>query len=114
MVIVEHRNQPPQAPLTAKSIKATLVLTPGELLTVPVPDGKPRCPIRIAVGGRIVTADLNAKSVRRAIANIREAGPDNVSCILQGRLDANNALLDAGLAVQPRAKPETSNEKPSQ
>ncbi|MBV8807349.1 MAG: hypothetical protein JO033_01630 [Acidobacteriaceae bacterium] len=48
------------------------------------------------MAGRSVTADLNAKSVRRAIANIRQAGPDNVSCILHGRLDANNALLDAG------------------
>ena len=50
--------------------------------------------------------ELNAKSVRRAIANIREAGPDNVSCILQGRLDANNALLDAGITVQPKTKPQ--------
>ena len=92
--------------LTAKSIKATLVLSPAEILNIPVPEGKPRCLVRITVAGRSVTADLNAKSVRRAIANIREAGPDNVSCILQGRLDGNNALLDAGLAIQPRTKPE--------
>lgn len=93
--------------LTAKSIKATLVLNPAEILTIPLPEGKPRCPIRIVVAGHTVTADLNAKSVRRAIANIREAGPDNVSCILQGRLDANNALLDAGLAIQVKTKTET-------
>ena len=93
--------------LTAKSIKATLVLNPAEILTIPLPEGKPRCPIRIVVAGPTVTADLNAKSVRRAIANIREAGPDNVSCILQGRLDANNALLDAGLAIQVKTKTET-------
>ena len=92
--------------LNAKSIKATLVLVPAEILSIPVPEGKPRCAIRIAVAGRTVTADLNAKSVRRAIANIREAGPDNVSCILQGRLDANNALLDAGLAIQVKTKTE--------
>jgi hypothetical protein len=103
-VIVEHRNRPNM--LTAKSIKATLVLTPAEVLGIPAPDGQPRCPVRIAVAGRIVTAELNAKSVRRAIANIREAGPDNVSCILQGRLDGNNALLDAGLAIQLKTKPE--------
>ena len=81
--------------LTAKSIKATLVLNPAEILTI------------LVVAGPTVTADLNAKSVRRAIANIREAGPDNVSCILQGRLDANNALLDAGLAIQVKTKTET-------
>ena len=109
-VVVEYRNQPP---LTAKSLKATLVLTPADLLNIPVPEGKPRCLVRIAVAGRIVTADLNAKSVRRAIANIRQAGPDNVSCILQGRLDANNALLDAGLAVQPKTKTETPTQHSS-
>ena len=102
-VTVEYRNHPP---LTARSIKASLVLTPSEVLTIPAPDGKPRCSVRIAVAGRIVTAELNAKSVRRAITNIREAGPDNVSCILQGRLDANNALLEAGITVQLKTKPE--------
>lgn len=93
--------------LNAKSIKATLVLSPAEVASIPVPEGKPRCLIRIAVAGRTVTADLNAKSVRRAIANIREAGPDNVSCILQGRLDADNSLLEAGLTVQVKTKTET-------
>lgn len=81
--------------LTAKSIKATLVLNPAEILTI------------LVVAGPTVTADLNAKSVRRALANIREAGPDNVSCILQGRLDANKALLDAGLGIQVKTKTET-------
>ena len=103
-VVVEHRNQ--LHTLSAKSIKATVVLTPAEVVNIPAPDGKPRCSVRIAVAGRIVTAELNAKSVRRAIANVREAGPDNVSCILQGRLDANNALLEAGITVQLKTKPE--------
>jgi hypothetical protein len=104
-VIVEHRNRPNI--LTAKSIKCTLVLSAAEILSLAVPEGQPRCSVHIAVSGRTVTADLNAKSVRRAIANIREAGPDNVSSILQGRLDANNALLDAGLAIQLKTKPES-------
>jgi hypothetical protein len=39
-VVVEYRNQPP---LTAKSLKATLVLTPADLFNIPVPEGKPRC-----------------------------------------------------------------------
>jgi hypothetical protein len=92
--------------LTAKSLKTTIVLSPAEVATLPVPDSKPRCSVRITVAGRTVTADLNAKSVRKAIANIREAGQDNVSCILQGRLDANDALLDAGLAIQLKTKTE--------
>lgn len=106
---VEHRNQ--LQTLTAKSIKATLVLNPGEVTSIPTPEGKPRCSVRIAVASRTITADLNAKSVRRAIATIREAGPDNVSCILQGRLDANNALLDAGLAIQVKTKTEATTKE---
>ena len=92
--------------LSAKSIKCTLLLSPAEVAEIPTPDGIPRCAVRIGVGGRIVTAELNAKSVRRAKANIQEAGPDNVSCILQGRLDANNALVEAGITVQLKTKPE--------
>ena len=69
-VTVEYKNHPP---LSAKSIKCTLVLSPAEVVTIPTPDGIPRCPVRIAVAGRVVTAELNPKSVRRAIANIREA-----------------------------------------
>jgi hypothetical protein len=99
--------------LIAKSIKCTLVLSAAEILSIAVPEGQPRCSVRIAVAGRTVTADLNAKSVRRAIANIRQAGPDNVACILQGRLDANNALLDAGLAIQLKTKPESPTKEPS-
>jgi hypothetical protein len=104
--IVEHRT--PANTLSAKSLKATLVLTPAEVLSLSAPDGKPRCVVRVHVAGsRTVTADLNAKSVRKAIATIREAGADNVACILQGRLGAKDELLDAGLAVTVKIKAET-------
>jgi hypothetical protein len=92
--------------LTAKSIKATLVLDPNELVALAAPDGAPRCIVRVQVAGRTLTADLNAKSVRKAIATIKASGPDSVACILQGRLDQNNSLLEAGLAVQLKTKPE--------
>jgi hypothetical protein len=92
--------------LTAKSLKATMVIAADELAALVVPDGQ-RCVIRVNVAGsRIVTADLNAKSVRKAIATIKASGPDAVACILQGRLDQNNSLLDAGLAVQLKTKPD--------
>ena len=99
-VIVEHR-------ISAKSLKATIVLSPHDIAALSVPDGKPRCILRVTVAGsRTVVADLNAKSVRKAIATIREAGPDNVACILQGKLGANYELLEAGLAVQLKTKAE--------
>ena len=96
-VVVErtHANR-----LNAKSLKATIVLSPAEVLALSAPDGSPRCVVRVNVAGRTVVADLNAKSVRKAIATIRAAGPDNIACILQGRLAADDALAEAGLSVQ--------------
>ena len=91
-VVAEH--------LTAKALKVTMVMDPNQVVNIPTPEGKPRCMIRVSVAGRVVTADLNAKSVRKAIATIREAGPDNVACILQGKLLADNSIAEAGLAAQ--------------
>jgi hypothetical protein len=36
--------------------------------------------LTITVGGRTVTAELNAKSLRRCIAAITEAGADGCGC----------------------------------
>jgi hypothetical protein len=92
--------------LTARTLKVTLVLDPNEILALLVPDGQPRCLVRVTVAGRTLTADLNAKSVRKAIATIRASGPDAVVAILQGKLDAQNQLIEAGLSAQPKVKPE--------
>ena len=104
--IVEHRKHPTNT-LTARSIKATLVLAADEILALSAPDGQPRCIVKVNVAGaRTITADLNAKSVRKAVATIREAEPENVTCILQGKLAADNTLLDAGLSVQLKNRAE--------
>ena len=50
----------------------------------------------------MLTADLNAKSLRRCIATIGEAGPDDVAVILQGKLEGN-AVVEAGIVAQPKA-----------
>jgi hypothetical protein len=55
--------------------------------------------VTIRLPDRTLTADLSAKSVRRAIATIREQGAD---AIVQGRL-TGNAITEAGLSVQPKA-----------
>jgi hypothetical protein len=92
-------------PLTAKSLKATLVLAnPGEVLRIRCgPGDAPRVTIRLIVAsGRTVNAELNCKSVRKAQATIRELGADSVACVLHGRLDAKDALQDAGFQVMPK------------
>ena len=42
-----------------------------------VPNGIPRIILHITAGEARYTVDLNAKSARRAIAMIRELGPEN-------------------------------------
>jgi hypothetical protein len=96
---------------TAKSIKVTLVIDPAPLARVQIPNGTSRVALSVAVAGRNLRADLNAKSARRAIATIAATiaahGPEAVACILQGRLDGD-MVLEAGLAVQPRAVQQTA------
>ena len=41
--------------------------------------------IDIRLPDRRVSADLNAKSVRKAVATISEHGPDGVAVIIQGK-----------------------------
>lgn len=87
-------------------LKVVAVIDPVELLDVPVPDGKPRLALTIRLPEGTVTADLAAKSVRRAIAGVREHGAENVSAIVQGRL-IGNQITEAGVMVQPKvSKPE--------
>jgi hypothetical protein len=73
----------PQAVLNARALKCTLVLEPAEVAQIVAPDGRPRTVIDIRLPDRRVTADLNAKSVRKAVATISEHGPDGVSVIIQ-------------------------------
>jgi predicted O-methyltransferase YrrM len=51
----------------------------------------------------VVTADVAAKSLRKAQAAIREAGVDGVAVILQGALAAGDEITEAGLSAQPKA-----------
>ena len=83
-------------------LKVVAAIEPAELLDVSVPDGKPRIELTIRLPDGSVTADLAAKSVRRAIAMVREHGPEAVAAIVQGRLSGNQ-IAEAGLSVQPKA-----------
>ena len=95
------------ATVTARGpLKVVAVLNAAELLDIEVPDGKPRFVLTIRLPDGAVTADLAAKSVRRAIAMVREHGPEAVAAIVQGRL-SGSLIAEAGLSVQPKGpKPE--------
>ena len=88
--------------LNARSLKCTVVLDPAEVVAIPVTDGLPRLLLRIRLPDRTVTADLAAKSVRRAQAAIREHGEAGVAAVIQGKLVVGDVMQEAGLAVQPK------------
>ena len=52
---------------------------------------------------RIVSAEIAAKSPRKAQTAIREAGVDNIVLLLQGRLIAGDVIAAAGLSAQSKA-----------
>jgi hypothetical protein len=48
--------------------------------------------------------------VRRAVAAVREQGPDALAAILQGRLTGDR-ITEAGLSVQPKGPRQPVSEK---
>ena len=97
----------PQHVLNARALKCTVVLDPAEVAQLVAPDGKPRVAIDIRLPDRRVSAELNAKSVRRALAVIAEHGPDGVSVIVQGKLAADS-IAEAGIVAQPKVRPQAA------
>jgi hypothetical protein len=90
--------------MAAKAIKVTLVLDPAVVATMPPPaNGTARVTLRIAASGRTLKADVAAKALGRCIETIRQAGPEAVACIVQGKLEAGDVLSEAGLVAQLKA-----------
>lgn len=52
---------------------------------------------------RKLSADIAAKSLRKAQAAIREAGVDGVALVLRGCLVDGDIVAEAGLSAQPKA-----------
>ena len=101
----------PKLRLTARSLKATLVLDPAQIAAVEVPPGTSAVEFAIHLDdGRTLTGKFNAKTLRRAAA-AAAAGP--VAVVVQGRLAPNNVLAEAGITAQPKAeKPAAAPHEP--
>ena len=95
--------------LHAKALKATVVLDAAALVGLVVPNGKPKFPVVVeaaGLNGRVLKAELNAKSLRRCVTAIQTAGPESVAVVLSGRLEGDT-LAEAGMVVQPKTpKPQ--------
>jgi hypothetical protein len=89
--------------LTAARLKVFLTLNAAELNTIAAPEGRPRVSLCIRLPDRTITAEIAAKSLRKAQTAIRDVGADNLALVLQGRLIAGDVVAEAGLSAQPKA-----------
>ena len=53
---------------------------------------------------RKLSADIAAKSLRKAQAAIREAGANAIALVLRGCLVDGDVIAEAALSAQPKAK----------
>jgi hypothetical protein len=93
--------------LNSRALKVTVVLDPAEVAQLVAPDGRPRVVLAIRLPDRRVSVDLNAKSVRKAVAMLAEHGPDGVAVIIQGKL-MGDAITEAGIVAQPKVRPQAA------
>ena len=66
-----------------------------------MPNGQAKFAVKIRVAGRTLTADLNAKSLRRAVTAVNAAEPGTIAVVIQGRLEGDS-ILEAGIVAQAK------------
>jgi hypothetical protein len=91
--------------LRVSRLKVSTALDPAELIAIAAPADRSRVSLRIRGPDRIITAEIAAKSLRRAQTAIRVAGTGNITVMLQGVLAAGDVIAEAGLSAQPKSTP---------
>ena len=100
--------------LIAKTVKATFIVDAAEVAALAVPEaGKSFSTTVQTPCGATIGVKLNAKNLRRTIGVIREAGPENMATIIQGKLSLANpfTLEEAGLMAAARPPKEPTAAK---
>ena len=92
--------------LTARSVQLKITVAPEEVLRLPAPEGPPRVKFSVSYEGGTLSAELAAKSVRKAQSTIRTTGVENTFVMLQGKL-GRGSILDCGLVAQPKTQPNS-------
>jgi hypothetical protein len=85
--------------LSARALKVTVPLDAAEVAVLPDPGGQARSQLAIACDGKIYTADIATKSLRKAKAVIAANGAANVFVLVQGKL-RNSEIIECGLVAQ--------------
>ena len=108
-IIVSNVNTTPTPPVltedcvTAKALKVTLVIDPSGIPRIDS-NGLKIMPLKVNIDNTSmsVTANVSAKSYRKALSSIDEYGVDNCNVIVQGPMKQYGVIDDAGLVVQPK------------
>ena len=85
--------------LAARALKVTVPLDVAEVAALPDPGGQARSQLAITCEGKIYTADIATKALRKAKATIAASGAENVFVMVQGKL-RNNEIIECGLVAQ--------------
>jgi hypothetical protein len=96
----------------ARKLKCTMILDPAPFVALRIPDGASRVELAISVEGRTVSADLSAKSLRKALATLRESGAGNVVLLVQGVLTAAGKIEECGLVAQVKTPKDAAPSPP--
>jgi hypothetical protein len=85
--------------VTARALKVTVPLDATEVAALPDPGGQARSQLAITCEGKVYTADIATKSLRKARATITANGAENVFVLVQGKLKGNE-IIECGLVAQ--------------
>jgi hypothetical protein len=95
-----------QLTVTARAIKVTIPLAPAEVAALPASHGQERVKLAIACEGKLYSADIATKSLRKAKSTISASGAENVFAMVQGKLKGTE-IVECGLVAQVKTKPTT-------
>ena len=87
-----------QLTVTARAMKVTIPLAPAEVAALPS-HGQERIKLAIACEGKLYSADIATKSLRKAKATIAASGVANVFAMVQGKLKGAE-IIECGLVAQ--------------
>ena len=85
--------------LTARALKVTVPLDAVEVAALPAPDGQARSRLAITCEGKVYTADIATKLLRKVKVAIAANGVENVFALVQGKLKGNE-IVECGLVAQ--------------
>jgi hypothetical protein len=95
--------------LSARALKITVPLDVAEISGLPDPGGQARCLLAIVCDGKVYTADIATKSLRKAKSTVSANGAENDFCMVQGKLKGTE-IIECGLVTQVKT-PKPSREQ---